>query len=187
MTNGPAGALTVEAIVAVEPPREPAPVAEPVVWQVGDRARSVQGGWEGRIAALDRDGRRATLEAGGMRVAVELRDLVPSTAPPRATPATATGAAAATNVAALRLQRARSVASSLDLRGARVEEALDTLGRYLEDASLAGLPQVTIVHGMGTGALRDAVRTEAGSHPLVRSVRPGERGEGGDGATIVAL
>jgi DNA mismatch repair protein MutS2 len=79
------------------------------------------------------------------------------------------------------------VASSLDLRGARVEEALDALGRYLDDASLAGLGRVTIIHGLGTGALRDAVRTEAGGHPLVKSLRPGERGEGGDGATIVEL
>jgi dsDNA-specific endonuclease/ATPase MutS2 len=81
----------------------------------------------------------------------------------------------------------RGVASSLDLRGARVDEAIDLLGRYLNDASLAGLDQVTVVHGLGTGALRDAVRANAASHPLVSDLRPGERGEGGDGATIVRL
>ena len=85
------------------------------------------------------------------------------------------------------LERARSVASSLDLRGARVDEALDLLGRYLDDAALAGLDQVTVVHGLGTGALRDAVRSNAAANPLVRDLRPGERGEGGDGATIVSL
>jgi DNA mismatch repair protein MutS2 len=79
------------------------------------------------------------------------------------------------------------VASSLDIRGARVDEALDALTRYLDDAGLAGLNKVLIIHGMGTGALRDAVRAEASSHPLVRSLRPGERGEGGDGATIIEL
>jgi len=87
----------------------------------------------------------------------------------------------------MQLSRARSVASSLDLRGARVEEALEALERYIDDASLAGLPSVTIIHGLGTGALRDAVRSEAAGHPLVKSARPGERGEGGDGATIVAF
>jgi len=110
-------------------------------------------------------------------------------------PAVATAAprndAAATDgpatIGALQLSRARAVASSLDLRGARVDEALETLGRYLDDAALAGLGRVTIIHGLGTGALRDAVRAEAGGHPLVKSVRPGERGEGGDGATIVEL
>jgi DNA mismatch repair protein MutS2 len=85
------------------------------------------------------------------------------------------------------LDRARSVASSLDLRGARVEEALEALDRYLDDAGLAGLQQVVVIHGLGTGALRDAVRQRAGGHPLVASLRPGERGEGGDGATIVKL
>ena len=90
-------------------------------------------------------------------------------------------------IARLQLERARTVASSLDLRGARVDEALASLDRYLDDAALAGLDQVTIIHGLGTGALRDAVRERAGGHPLVASFRAGERGEGGDGATIVKL
>ena len=79
------------------------------------------------------------------------------------------------------------MASSLDLRGARVDEALEALDRYLDDAAVAGLGSATIIHGLGTGALRDAVRAAASAHPLVRSVRPGERGEGGDGATVVTL
>jgi DNA mismatch repair protein MutS2 len=44
-----------------------------------------------------------------------------------------------------------------------------------------------VIHGLGTGALRDAVRAAAAEHPLVRDARPGERGEGGDGATVVSL
>ena len=94
---------------------------------------------------------------------------------------------AGSGISSLMLTRARTVASSLDLRGARVDEALDALGRYLDDASLAGLEQVLIIHGLGTGALRDAVRSQAATHPLVKSFRAGERGEGGDGATIVRL
>ena len=100
-------------------------------------------------------------------------------------PVAAPAATADSNAAELRLDRARSVASSLDLRGARVDEALDALDRYLDDAALAGLDKVLIIHGMGTGAVRDAVRSAAASHPLVKSIRPGQRGEGGDGATIV--
>ena len=172
---------------AVEADAEPQPPpATPRQWRVGDRARSGSGGWEGRIAAIDKGGRRATLEAGGMRVLVDLDDLEPALGQPSPSLESATGGGA-TNATALRLDRARSVASSLDLRGARVEEALEALGRYLDDASLAGLGNVTVVHGMGTGALRDAVREAVAAHPLVRSARPGERGEGGDGATIVSL
>jgi DNA mismatch repair protein MutS2 len=162
----------------------------PRAWHVGDRARSGSGGWEGRIASIDRKAGRATLEAGGMRVSVDLDDLEPAlTAAEGGGGATAgpPGRQQSSSVSAIRLARARSVPSSLDLRGARVEEALDALERYLEDASLGGLERVTVIHGMGTGALRDAVRSEAASHPLVKAVRPGERGEGGDGATIVTL
>jgi DNA mismatch repair protein MutS2 len=168
---------------------EPAPTPlEPRDWHVGERARSRTAGWEGRISALDKDGRRATLDAGGMRVVVDLDELEPALGQPaRGTGGGSTGATATNGGSALRLERARSVASSLDLRGARVEEALEALARYLDDASLAGIGSVTIIHGLGTGALRDAVRDAASGHPLVGSVRAGERGEGGDGATIVTF
>jgi DNA mismatch repair protein MutS2 len=160
-------------------------------WVVGDRARSRSGGWEGRIAALEKGGRRVTLEAGGMRVTVAVEDLEGSTAPPAGGQdrhgSPGTSPSATSNAAALRLDRARTVASSLDLRGARVEEALDALERYLDDAALAGLDTSLVIHGMGTGALRDAVRTRAAAHPLVKSLRPGERGEGGDGVTVVTF
>ena len=123
-----------------------------------------------------------------MRVTVDVADLVPSIGGDEDTDRGGNGAgrsAPNTNAAELRVDRARSVASSLDLRGARVEEALEALNRYLDDAGLAGLDKALIIHGMGTGALRDAVRSTASSHPLVKSMRPGQRGEGGDGATIV--
>ena len=170
----------------------PAPVAPPtpVAWQVGARARSRTSEWEGRIVALERGGKRATLEVGGMRVTVPTDELdLPAThaAGDRRPVPAATAADAASGIGRLRLDRARTVASSLDVRGARVEEALEIVGRYLEDASLAGLERATIIHGLGTGALRDAVRSMAAAHPLVRDVRAGERGEGGDGATIVRL
>ena len=176
-------------------PAEPAPPAQPVsrTWRLGEHARSRSGGWEGRISALDRSGRRATLETGGMRISVEVEDLDPvedgaggaGVRPQGADESQAS--AAGTNVAALRAARARSVPMSLDLRGARVDEALRALGTYLEDASLAGLERVVVIHGLGTGALRDSVRSESAAHPLVKAIRAGERGEGGDGVTVVTL
>ncbi len=166
-----------------------APVAR--AWRVGERARSRSGDWEGRVSALDRAGRRATLETGATRVTVDLDDLElldgSEESESRAGSAPRESAGAGTNVGALRLARARMVPMSLDLRGARVDEALGALGTYLEDASLAGLERVTVIHGLGTGALRDAVRSEAAVHPLVTSIRAGEKGEGGDGVTVVIL
>ena len=82
---------------------------------------------------------------------------------------------------------AASPGLELDLRGERVEEGLDRLERYLNDAYLARLPWVRIIHGRGTGAIRAAVRDALKQHPLVGSARPGEGNEGGDGVTVVKL
>ena len=75
----------------------------------------------------------------------------------------------------------------LNLRGKRADEVAPELERYLNDASLASLSQVRIIHGFGTGTVRQIVRDMLASHPLVKSFRPGERGEGGDGVTVVKL
>ena len=75
----------------------------------------------------------------------------------------------------------------LHLRRLTVDEALLKLNQYLDDAFMAGLWQVRIVHGKGTGTLRQVVRTELDRHPLVKSYRPGGYGEGGAGVTIVEL
>ncbi len=194
--------LGAEQALALLPPQEvpttPLPEAAPIRWRVGARARSRSQGWEGRVAALERGGRRATLEVGGLRISVDLDDLTPAVSGaddgPGGRRGGRSGGAApgdlgggSGSVTALQLDRARTVASSLDLRGARVEEALELLSRYLDDAALAGLDRVTVIHGLGTGALRDAVRDQVGQHPLVRTWRAGERGEGGDGATVVSL
>lgn len=75
----------------------------------------------------------------------------------------------------------------LDLRGLTVDEMLIELDRYLDTAYLAGLPFVRIIHGKGTGALRQAVRDEMQAHPLVSSFRPGDNSEGGEGVTVAKL
>ena len=82
---------------------------------------------------------------------------------------------------------AAAVPLQLDLRGARAEEALEVLDRYLNDVALAGHERVRIVHGKGTGALRSAVREVLARHPLVREHASAGATEGGDGATIVRL
>ncbi len=75
----------------------------------------------------------------------------------------------------------------LDLRGKRAEEVAPELDSYLNDVSVANFSQVRIIHGFGTGVVRQIVRDILASHPLVKSFRPGGKGEGGDGVTVVEL
>ena len=77
--------------------------------------------------------------------------------------------------------------TELDLRGERVDAGLQRLEGYLDDAYLENLPWVRIIHGKGTGAMRDAVRTALRGHPLVSKFRPGALGEGDDGVTVANL
>jgi DNA mismatch repair protein MutS2 len=75
----------------------------------------------------------------------------------------------------------------LDLRGQRVEDALESLDRYIESAYLAGLPFVRIIHGKGTGKLRQVVRDSLSFSPHVKSYEAGGEKEGGDGVTVAKL
>ena len=75
----------------------------------------------------------------------------------------------------------------LDLRWQRAEDALDMLERYLEKAYMAGLPFVRIIHGKGTGKLRQEVRAALKDHPQVASFEEGGPKEGGEGVTVAKL
>ena len=80
--------------------------------------------------------------------------------------------------------RRLEMSSTLDLRGYRVEDALDEVEAYLDKASLANLSPVCIIHGHGTGALKQAIRDFLRSSPYVAKFRAGEDTEGGDGVCI---
>jgi DNA mismatch repair protein MutS2 len=153
-------------------------VAEPLA--VGAWVRA-PGGWQGRIVSLDEDAGRASVQTGELRLSVPLADLAVASEkrPPRRDTDILEPAANVVRPAP------RAIPTSLDVRGARVEEALTMLEGYLDQAAVNGAPRLTIVHGFGSGALRDALRAALTNHPLVKKWRPGERGEGGDGATIV--
>ena len=154
---------------AVEPvvPEAPTPI------EVGATVRS-RDGWRGTVAEIEGD--TATLAAGTLKIKVPLDELE-----------LISGRVTELPTETIRPQAHRVIPTSLDLRGARVDEALEQMESYLDSASVAGAPRLTIIHGHGTGALRDALRSRLSAHPLVKKWRAGERGEGGDGATIVEL
>ena len=80
-----------------------------------------------------------------------------------------------------------SVSNTLDIRGYRVEDALDTLEGWLDEASLANISPVTVIHGHGTGALKSAVRDFLSTSPYVASFRAGNNSEGGDGVSVIEI
>jgi DNA mismatch repair protein MutS2 len=77
------------------------------------------------------------------------------------------------------------VSLELDLRGERYEDALMRVEKYIDDALLAGYPRVNIIHGKGTGALRQGVQEYLRNHRSVKKIRFGDAGEGGTGVTVV--
>ena len=81
----------------------------------------------------------------------------------------------------------KSVESRIDLRGLDAEEAVYRTDKYLDEAYLSNLGEVTVVHGKGTGILRKAINDMLKRHPHVKTYRLGEYGEGGDGVTMVML
>lgn len=118
------------------------------------------------------------VEAGPLRVRVQLSALRTPGSSTREAPS-----AAGRPPEAL----AAEVPQSINLRGQTVDEAIPKIDKYLDEATLAGLPRVTVIHGKGTGALRKAVHAFLATHPHVRAFRLGERGEGEGGVTIVDL
>ncbi len=121
-------------------------------------------------------GAQVLVQAGNLRIKVAVRDLTP-------VPVVAT-IKARPNV---RLQRAMSAANEITLRMMRAEDALLELEKFIDDALLAGLPKVRIVHGKGTGVLRKLTQDFLRKNKNVHAFRLGDATEGGDGVTIASF
>lgn len=178
------------ALPSIAPPPE-APVAQPVEEREEPVPAALRPGAEVQVARLGlpgtvlavRDG-EVELEVLGRRVRMPVAELAGATRP------TAAERRAAAPEPLLRVALATpagDVPFQLDLRGLRRDEALERLDTYLEDAALAGLPQARIVHGKGTGAIRQAVRERLRQSGSVSRFAPEPDGGGGDGATAVWL
>jgi DNA mismatch repair protein MutS2 len=130
-----------------------------------------------KVIALSLPNAKGDLEvqAGIMKINVNISDLV------RTETKTETKKTHKRGEVSLNLN---SVSSSIDLRGLDAEEALYRVDKYLDEAYMAGLSQVTIIHGKGTGVLRNAINQLLRGYKHVKSFRLGEYGEGGTGVTV---
>ena len=145
----------------------------------GSRVRHRTLGWRGELLKLAGD--RAEVAVGGKRLKASASDLAADAAPaPPSAPRRASAKAAAD-------EERPVVAPELHLIGQRVEPALEELDDYLDRALRAARPEVRIVHGHGTGRLREAIRDHLRRHRAVAGFRAGAPEEGGNGATVVEL
>jgi len=165
----------------VQPPQDlgSQPAAN-LQFSVGSTVRIRDIGVVGKVVAVDNDGKEVQVDVGGMRVWVATAKLEPVAEAPPLTPTQA-------EVAAVRVKKMVSVPTELNLLGKRVDEALEAVEKFLDDALLAGHKVVRIVHGKGTGKLRQAVHDYLRSHPQVRAFELAPLHEGGDGVTIAYL
>ncbi len=146
---------------------------------VGERVRHRRLGWEGKVEKLFANGSTAEVAVAGKRVRCPVAELSPvagEVQPARRALGWRSEAAPAPELVA-----------ELHLIGERVEPALERLDAYLDTALLAGRGEVRVVHGHGTGRLKQAVRAHLRGHPAVAAFRAGAANEGGDGATVVTL
>ena len=147
--------------------------------KVGDTVQILSLGLTGTVATLPNAKGELYVQVGVLRTQANIKDIVP--AEPEKEPETK----ARTEMGKIKMNKSMSISPECNLIGKRVDEALPILEKYLDDAYLAHLPQVTIIHGRGTGALRDAVHQYLKRLRYVKSYRVGGFGEGDHGVTIV--
>ncbi len=188
-----------EVTARIAPPPVPAPDLDPASLAPGVTVTAPHLGLRGELVAITGDS--ATVRAGAVTVRVPvsaLRPLDPAAAPEGAAAPAGNGWRSKRGTGAGRSaadrdrsgpggETGRAIPGELMLIGRTTDEACGLVEKYLDDAFMAGLPRVRLVHGKGTGALRKAVRGLLADHPLVESFRDGEPVEGGTGATVAAL
>ena len=147
--------------------------------RLGDSVKVVSMGLKGTVSSLPDKSGRLFVQCGIIRSQVSLDDLVLIDEE-----TVSTGKMQRTSSGRLKMSKSFSVSPEINLLGKTVDEALSELDKYLDDAYLAHLPSVRIVHGKGTGALRSAVQNYLRRNKVVKSYRQGEFGEGDAGVTI---
>ena len=154
-------------------------VLKPNQIRLGDSVKVVSMGLKGSVSSLPDKNGKLFVQCGIIRSQVSLSDLVlleEDTVKTEKMQRSSSGK--------LKMSKSYSVSTEINLLGKTVDEALSELDKYLDDAYLAHLPSVRIVHGKGTGALRKAVQGYLRKNRVIKSFRLGEFGEGDAGVTI---
>ena len=167
--------------------KKAANIPEDRPFKTGDKVRVRSLGTESLAVISNIDGDEAEIQLGALRMRVPVRELsrrneaeVPEENAPAAAVETRTA-----RVSGEIFHTSPGV--EIDLRGLDSQDMADRLEKYLDDAALAGLPYVRIIHGKGTGVLRRTARKMLLNHPHVKYIESGQDNEGGDGVTIAHM
>lgn len=155
---------------------------DPKKLKKGDSVKIVSLGLNGIVNTLPDAKGNLFVQCGIMRTQANIRDLVLIDESSISTPALQR-----TNAGKIKMSKTFSISTEINLLGKTVDEAIAELDKYLDDAYLAHLPSVRVVHGKGTGALRNAVQNHLKRLKYVKEYRLGEYGEGDAGVTIVTF
>ena len=152
--------------------------------KIGDSVKVLSMNLKGTVSTLPNDKGNLYVQMGILRSQVNIKDLELIEEPGVTGPGLGKGTGGSGKI---KMAKSASVSMELNLLGKTVDEAIAELDKYLDDAYLAHVPSVRIVHGKGTGALRKGVHTYLRRNKRVKSFRLGEFGEGDAGVTIVVL
>lgn len=152
--------------------------------KIGDSVKVLSMNLKGTVSTLPNDKGNLYVQMGILRSQVNIKDLELIKEPGVTGPGLGKGTGGSGKI---KMAKSASVSMELNLLGKTVDEAIAELDKYLDDAYLAHVPSVRIVHGKGTGALRKGVHTYLRRNKRVKSFRLGEFGEGDAGVTIVVL
>ncbi|MCH5252961.1 MAG: endonuclease MutS2 [Lachnospiraceae bacterium] len=157
------------------------PGTAPGKLSVGDIVMVHSMGVKGTVSTPPNNKGNCYVQMGSLRSEVNIKDLELLEQETKA----AKKEASITHARNMKMAKAMTISPEINLIGNTVDEALALLDKYLDDAYLAKLHQVTVIHGMGTGALRNAVQNYCKKCKHVKTYRMGQYGEGGYGVTVV--
>ena len=158
---------------------------KPEQLKIGDSVKILSMGLNGTVSSLPDHKGNLFVQCGIMRSQANVKDLVYAEA--EAAPAASVLQRKPSAAGKVKMSKSFSISPEINLLGKTVDEALAELDKYLDDAYLAHLSTVRVVHGKGTGALRSAVQSHLKRVKYVKSYRLGEYGEGDAGVTIVTF
>ncbi len=158
--------------------------------RVGDRVRVVSLGQNGEVLTLPDEKGEMQVTVGMMKVRARVEDLkiIKDGRKKKGGPGPArSGGGGGTRYGGLMRSKAQTVPQEIDVRGQTLDEAVPNVQKYIDDAFMAKLPKVTVIHGRGEGVLSKGIREDLGKNRNVASFTRGSYDEGGDGVTIVTL